>query len=83
MAVNQLKSGETLGGCGIYAEMLKAGGAAALLWLHTLLSTIRNTGIIPTDWRRGVGVRNGIWKGKRDFLKCDNNRVLPFSFMTP
>ena len=27
---------EAPGRCGIYAERLKVGGAAALLWLHTL-----------------------------------------------
>ena len=53
-AVNQMK--RKPGGCGIYAELLIAGGAAALLWVHTLLCSNRNTGIIPTDWRRGVGV---------------------------
>ena len=62
--MNQLKSGKLSGGCGIYAEILKAGGAAALLWLHTLLSSIWNTGIITTDWRRGVVVP--MWKGKGD-----------------
>ena len=39
-ALNQPKSGKASGGCGIYAEMLRAGGAAALLWLHTLLCSI-------------------------------------------
>ena len=36
-AVNYLKNGIARGACVIYAEMLKAGGAAAVLWLHTLL----------------------------------------------
>ena len=49
MAVNQLRNGKAPGGCDIYAEMFKAGGAAALLWLHTLLCSNWNTGIIPTD----------------------------------
>ena len=39
-AVNQLKSGKAPGECDINAEMLRAGGAAALLWLHTLLCSI-------------------------------------------
>ena len=51
--MNQLKCGKAPGGCGIYAEMLRAGGAAALLWLHTLLCSVWNKGIIPTVWRRG------------------------------
>ena len=33
----QLKSGKAPGGCGIYAEMLKVGRAAALPWLHTVV----------------------------------------------
>ena len=48
-AVNQLKSGKAPGGWGIYAEVLKARGAAALLWLHTLMCSIWNTGIILAD----------------------------------
>ena len=39
-AENQMKSGKAPGGCGIYAGMLRAGGAAAHLWLHTLLCSI-------------------------------------------
>ena len=39
--------------------VLKAVGAAALLWLHTLLYSIWNTGIIPTGWRRGVVTLSG------------------------
>ena len=54
--MNQLKSGKFPEG---YAEMLKAGGAVALLWLHTLLYSIWNTGIIPTGWRRGVVTLSG------------------------
>ena len=50
--------------------MLRAGGAAALLWLHTLLCSIWNTEIIPTDWKRGVVVP--IWKGKGDTQQCNN-----------
>ena len=49
VAVNQLKNGKALGGCGIYAETIKAEEAAELLWLHTLLCFILNTEVIPTD----------------------------------
>ena len=38
-AVDQLEIGKP-GGCGIYAEMLKAESTAAILWLHTLLCSI-------------------------------------------
>ena len=44
-AVKQLKNGKAPVGCGIYAEMLKAGGAAAFCGL-TLLCSIWNTGTI-------------------------------------
>ena len=66
----QLKSGKASGGCGIYAEMLRAGGAAALLWLHTLLCSIWITAVIPTDWRLDVVVP--IWEGKGDTHECNN-----------
>ena len=75
-AVHQLKSGKP-GRCGIYAGMLKAGGAAGLLWLHTLLYSIWNTGIIPTDWRPGVVLL--IWKGKGDTHECKKYRGLQSS----
>ena len=59
-AVNQLKIGKAPGWCGIYAEMLKAERAAVILWLHTLLCFIWNTGIIPTDWIRAFSFRSGM-----------------------
>ena len=43
----ELKCGKAPGGCGIYAEMLREGEAAALLWLHTLWCSTWNKGIIP------------------------------------
>ena len=75
--MNQLKNGKAPGGCGIYADILRAGGAAALLQLHTLLCSIWNTEIIPTDLRRGVVVP--IWKEKGDTQECNNYRGLPSS----
>ena len=80
--MNQLKSGKATGGCGIYAEMLVAGRASqavALLLLRTLLCSIWNTGIIPTDWRRGVVFP--IWKGKDDTQECYNYRGGLHSFV--
>ena len=53
-AVNRLKWGKVPGICGIHAELLKAGGNAALVSLHTVLCSAWNTGIFPTDWKRGV-----------------------------
>ena len=45
-AVNQLKCGKAPGICGIHAELLKAGGIAALVLLHAVLCSVWNTGII-------------------------------------
>ena len=47
--VNRLKWGKAPGICGIHAELLKAGGNAPLMWLHAVLCSAWNTGIIPTD----------------------------------
>ena len=52
VTVNQLKWGKAPGICGIHAELLKAGGNAALVPLHAVLCSAWNTGIIPTDWKR-------------------------------
>ena len=71
-AVNHSKRGKTPGLSGIYAEMLRAGGTAAILWLHALFS-IWNTGIIPTE----TGRCRSVWKGKGDTQGCNNYRGYP------
>ena len=71
-ALSQLKDGKAPGVCGVYAEMLKAGGEAALLSLHTLICSVWSTGVIPTDWKQGIVVP--IWKGKGDVRECNNYR---------
>ena len=68
--VNQLKWGKAPGICGIHAELLKAGGNAGLMLLHAVLCSAWNTGIIPTDWKRGLVVP--LWKGKGDRQDCNN-----------
>ena len=60
-AVNQLKGGKTPGICDIHDELLKAGGNAVLMSLHAILCSVWSTGIIPTDWKRGLVP---LWKGK-------------------
>ena len=44
---------------GIHAELLKAGGNAVLMLLRAVLYSARNTGIVPTDWKRGLVVHSG------------------------
>ena len=63
-AVNWLKLGKAPGICGIHAELLKAGVNAALVSLNAVLCSAWNTGIIQTDWKRGLVVP--LWKGKGD-----------------
>ena len=70
--MNRLKWGKAPGICGIHAELLKAGGNAALMLLHAVLCSPWNTGIIPTDWKRGLVVP--LWKGKGDRQDCNNYR---------
>ena len=60
--VNWLKWGKAPRICGIHAELLKAGGNAALVSLHAVLCSAWITGIIPTYWKRGLVVP--LWKGK-------------------
>ena len=40
--------------------------------LHAVLCSAWNTGIIPTDWKRGLVVP--LWKGKGDLQDCNNYR---------
>ena len=68
--VNRLKRGKAPGICGIHAELLKAGGNAALVSLQAVLCSAWNTGIIPTDWKRVLVVP--LWKGKGDRQDCNN-----------
>ena len=53
-AENWLKWGKAQGICGIHAELLMADGNAVLVALHAVLCSAWNTGIIPTDWKRGL-----------------------------
>ena len=71
-AVNLLKWSKAPGICGIHAELLKAGGNAGLVSLHPVLCSAWNTGIIPTDWKRGLV--GPLWKGKGDHQDCNNYR---------
>ena len=54
--VNWLKKSKAAGICFIHVELLKAGGNAVLMSLHAFLCSAWNTGIITTDWKRGLVV---------------------------
>ena len=70
--VNRLKRGKAPGICGIHTELRKAGRNAVLVSLHAVLCSAWNTGIIPTDWKRGLVVP--LWKGKGDRQDYNNYR---------
>ena len=69
-AVNRMMWGKAPGICGIHDELLKAGGNAVLVSLHAVLCSAWNTGIIPTEWKRGLVVP--LWKAKGDRQHCNN-----------
>ena len=68
--VKQLKWVKAPGICDIHAELLNAGGTALLVLLHVVLCSAWNTGISPTDWKRGLVVP--LWKGEGDRQDCNN-----------
>ena len=50
----------------------KAGINAVLMSLHAVLCSAWNTGIIPTDWKRGLVVP--LWKENGEQQDCNNYR---------
>lgn len=56
---------------GVQAQLLKAGGAAAVQWVHRCISAAWNTGAAPQAWKRAALVP--IYK-KGDKLAADNYR---------
>ena len=60
-AVNRMKCVHAPGLYGIHIELFKAAGNAVLVSLHAVLCSAWNTGIIPTDWKRGLLFP--LWKG--------------------
>ena len=71
-AVVQLKNRRAAGICGIFPEFLKYGGEVVCERLHAVICSAWDTGVIPTDWKRGLVVP--LWKGKGDILDCNNYR---------
>ena len=71
-AIKKLKDGRAPGVCGITSELLKAGGQEIAMWLHSVISEVWESAIIPTDWRKGIIVP--FWKGKGDRSDCGNYR---------
>ena len=70
--VNRLKWDKAPGKYGIHAELLNTRENAVPVSLHAVLCSARNTGVIPTDWKRGLFIP--LWKGKGDRQDCNNYR---------
>ena len=70
--VNQFKWGKAPGICVIHTDPLNARGNAVLRSLHAFLCSAWKTGIIQTDWKRGLVVP--LWKGKGHRQDCSNYR---------
>jgi len=71
-AMHKMKSGKAAGPTGIVAEMLLAGGEAAITWMTDLCNVIIKEGSIPADWKRSWIVN--VYKGKGDALECGSYR---------
>ena len=68
--MNPLKNEKSPGAYGNYAEMLKAGEAAALLWLHTVVYHLEHP-----HWLE-VGHCRSDLEGEDDTQECDSCRGL-------
>ena len=56
--------GKAPGVCGIHPEMLWAGGQAVLKLLHGLYCSVWTTGVIPSDFKKGLIVPTVSGKGR-------------------
>ena len=74
VAIKQLKGGKAAGICGIYGEMIKCSGPTAVLFLWQLICSIWTSGIIPSDWKKGIVIP--LWKGKGSRHECNNYRAI-------
>ncbi|EYC15224.1 hypothetical protein Y032_0037g3398 [Ancylostoma ceylanicum] len=75
-AVRSLKNGKLPGVDNITAEAIKAGGEVLLRRLHSLISLVRQSEVIPATWNRALVVP--IHK-KGDSRECKNYRRISLS----
>ena len=72
LAMKQMKSGKAPGTDDITADLLKAGDATVVKWLHQLFVDIWVTEGIVEDWGLAILIR--LFKNKGDKKLCDNYR---------
>ena len=71
-AVNEMKSGKSVGLDLFPVECLKKGGMAVSEWLVRLFNVSLDMGVVPTDWRGACIVL--LYKGKGEKYECSNSR---------
>ena len=65
---------------GLVALMVRMPKDAVLVSLHSVLCSDLCTGIIPTDWQKGLVVP--LWKGKCDRQDCSYHRAVTLLSVT-
>jgi hypothetical protein len=80
LALKQMKSGKAPGSDEITADLLKAGGATTVKWLHEMFVDIWKTEEIVEDWGLAILIR--LFKNKGDKKLCDNYRGISLLSVT-
>lgn len=79
-ALKQMKSRKAPGNDDVTADLLKAGGAPVLNWLHEMFVDIWKTEEIVEDWTLAILIR--LFKNKGDKRQCDNYRGISLLVVT-
>ena len=70
--LNKMKNGKAPGICNITPGMMKAGGSDCSIWLTNIFRDVWCSGVIPSDWKRGIML--SFYKGKGNRQECKNYR---------
>ena len=71
-ALNQMKSRKAPGSDEITADILKAGGAPVIQWLHEIFTGVWKNEEMMTDWNLTIFIK--LYKNKGEKQLCDNYR---------
>ena len=70
--IQNLRSGRAAGEGGIAPEVLKAGGAEMVGWLHRMFSLVWAPGKVPQAWKDSIII--ALYKGAGDQADCNKYR---------
>ena len=70
--IQNLRSGRAAGKGGFAPEVLKAGGAEMVSWLHRMFSLVWASGKVPQAWKHCVMI--ALYKGAGDQADCNKYR---------